>query len=193
MDVYKKVVLPGILEQVVSCRDAIAQEYLMECLIQVFPDEFHLATLQPFLNSCAQLAANVNVKNIIIALIDRLAVSKDIELPDDLFDIFSTQISNIIQTRNDIPLEDIILMQGSLINFSMKKISIDSKREESMNSVLATTLKVIKEKSNSVVHLRTNLGKELLKFLKLPFNINNGNIGLAPIKMSLKLTSYKVS
>jgi vacuolar protein sorting-associated protein 35 len=37
------------------------------------------------------------------------------------------------------------------------------------------------------------LGKELLKFLKLPFNINNGNIGLAPIKMSLKLTSYKVS
>jgi vacuolar protein sorting-associated protein 35 len=165
----------------------------MECLIQVFPDEFHLATLQPFLNSCAQLAVNVNVKNIIIALIDRLAVSKDIELPDDLFDIFSTQISNIIQTRNDIPLEDIILMQGSLINFSMKKINIDSKREESMNSVLATTLKVIKEKSNSVVHLRTNLGKELLKFLKLPFNISNGNTGLAPIKMSLKLTSYKVS
>lgn len=28
-------VLPGILEQVVSCRDAIAQEYLMECIIQV--------------------------------------------------------------------------------------------------------------------------------------------------------------
>ena len=28
-------VLPGILEQVVSCRDAISQEYLMECVIQV--------------------------------------------------------------------------------------------------------------------------------------------------------------
>lgn len=27
--------LPGILEQAVSCRDAIAQEYLMECIIQV--------------------------------------------------------------------------------------------------------------------------------------------------------------
>ena len=32
---YKKTVLPGILEQVVSCRDPIAQEYLMECIIQV--------------------------------------------------------------------------------------------------------------------------------------------------------------
>lgn len=70
---YKRLILPGILEQAVSCRDAIAQEYLMECIIQVFPDEFHLATLQPFLKSCAELQTGVNVKNIIIALIDRLA------------------------------------------------------------------------------------------------------------------------
>ena len=32
---FGRLVLPGILEQVVSCRDAIAQEYLMECIIQV--------------------------------------------------------------------------------------------------------------------------------------------------------------
>ena len=25
-----------------SCKDTIAQQYLMECIIQVFPDEFHL-------------------------------------------------------------------------------------------------------------------------------------------------------
>ena len=35
VEMYSKLVLPGILEQVVSCRDAIAQEYLMECIIQV--------------------------------------------------------------------------------------------------------------------------------------------------------------
>jgi hypothetical protein len=28
-------ILPGVLEQAVSCRDPIAQEYLMECIIQV--------------------------------------------------------------------------------------------------------------------------------------------------------------
>lgn len=67
-------VLPGILEQVVSCRDAIAQEYLMECIIQVFPDELHLATLTNFLNACGQLHPAVNVKNVIISLIDRLAL-----------------------------------------------------------------------------------------------------------------------
>ena len=64
MAMYKSAVLPGVLEQVVSCRDAIAQEYLMECIIQVFPDEMHLATLNNFLGACAQLHPSVNVKNI---------------------------------------------------------------------------------------------------------------------------------
>lgn len=43
------------------------------CVFQVFPDEFHLANLQPFLKSCAELQPGVNIKNIIIALIERLA------------------------------------------------------------------------------------------------------------------------
>lgn len=30
-----QVVLSGVLEQVVNCRDSLAQEYLMECIIQV--------------------------------------------------------------------------------------------------------------------------------------------------------------
>lgn len=30
-----QVVLKGVVEQVVSCKDSIAQEYLMECIIQV--------------------------------------------------------------------------------------------------------------------------------------------------------------
>ena len=47
--IYQKSVLPSVLEQVVKCRDAIAQEYLMECVIQVFPDEFHLLSLNPYL------------------------------------------------------------------------------------------------------------------------------------------------
>lgn len=32
---YKRDILPAILEQVVGCKDTIAQSYLMDCLIQV--------------------------------------------------------------------------------------------------------------------------------------------------------------
>ncbi|KAG0005340.1 Vacuolar protein sorting-associated protein 35 [Modicella reniformis] len=70
---YQSTILPSILEQIVNCKDVIAQEYLMEIIIQVFHDDFHLRTLGPFLSATAQLHPKVNVKQIVIALVDRLA------------------------------------------------------------------------------------------------------------------------
>lgn len=118
VELYKTTVLPGVLEQVVSCRDAIAQEYLMECIIQVFPDEMHLATMNHFLAACGQLHPLVNVKNIIISLIDRLALYATREdetggIPAEiqLFDIFSQEIASIITAKKDMPPEDIVSLQ----------------------------------------------------------------------------------
>ncbi|KAG7300657.1 hypothetical protein JYU34_014965 [Plutella xylostella] len=118
---YTRLVLPSILEQVVSCRDAIAQEYLMECIIQVFPDEFHLASLSAFLKSCAELQPAVNIKNIVIALIERLAsfsqrnegnVNLSVVMEDgqeqsvQLFEVFSDQVAAITQVIHSIMLKD---------------------------------------------------------------------------------------
>lgn len=33
---YKELVLPRILEQIINCKDVLAQEYLMDIVIQVF-------------------------------------------------------------------------------------------------------------------------------------------------------------
>jgi len=71
VDLYSQVVLPKILEQVVNCNDEIAQEYLMECIIQVFPDEFHIKTLEIYLKACVDLHEEVNIKNIMVSLVDR--------------------------------------------------------------------------------------------------------------------------
>lgn len=35
LELYRQAILPSILEQVVGCKDVIAQEYLMEVVIQV--------------------------------------------------------------------------------------------------------------------------------------------------------------
>ncbi|CAD7059986.1 unnamed protein product [Tilletia caries] len=82
-EMYRRTILPSILEQVVNCKDVIAQEYLMEVVIQVFPDEFHLRNLGPFLSACAQLHPKVNIKQIVIALIDRLAAYAAREAEND--------------------------------------------------------------------------------------------------------------
>ncbi|KAK7752876.1 retromer complex subunit Vps35 [Diatrype stigma] len=73
LDAYKDVILAPLLEQVVQCRDVLAQEYLLEIITQVFPDEFHLHTLDQFLAAVSRLNPHVNVKAIVIGLMDRLS------------------------------------------------------------------------------------------------------------------------
>ncbi|XP_069355840.1 vacuolar protein sorting-associated protein 35 isoform X2 [Maniola hyperantus] len=181
---YRRLVLPGILEQVVSCRDAIAQEYLMECIIQVFPDEFHLANLQPFLKSCAELQPGVNIKNIIIALIERLAafsqrnegnVNLSVVLEDgkeqevQLFEVFSDQVAAITQSRTDMPPEDMLALQLALLKLAQRchpdKLSY-------VDRVLAHTDRICADihQSSGKPHLEHNtpVFKELMKILKLP-------------------------
>jgi vacuolar protein sorting-associated protein 35 len=75
-------VLPSLLEEVVGCCDYIAQEYLMEVIIQVFQDEYHLHTLDSFLAIISQLESAVNVKQIVISIVDRFA-KYAVRLKDD--------------------------------------------------------------------------------------------------------------
>ncbi|KAL8716341.1 MAG: hypothetical protein Q9220_000246 [cf. Caloplaca sp. 1 TL-2023] len=73
LEAYQTVILQPLLEQVVQCRDVLAQEYLLEVITQVFPDEFHLNTLDQLLPAIARLNPHVNVKAIVIGLMDRLS------------------------------------------------------------------------------------------------------------------------
>ena len=52
----------------------------MDCVIQAFPDEFHLHTLESLLDTITQLNPSVDIKNIYISLMERL--SKFASSPD---------------------------------------------------------------------------------------------------------------
>ncbi|XP_014098973.2 vacuolar protein sorting-associated protein 35 isoform X1 [Bactrocera oleae] len=189
---YQRSILPGILEQVVSCRDAIAQEYLMECIIQVFPDEFHLQTLDPFLKSCAQLETGVNVKNIIISLIDRLAAynqrsgktsGTDIEsiIPAEveLFEVFSIQVANIVQKRIDMPLEDTISLQIALLSLAQK---VYPDRIDYVDKVLGTTTQILESlEINNISHF-LSVNQELSRLLRICIDFYNNALTVIQLK-----------
>lgn len=73
LEAYKSGILQALLEQVVQCRDVLAQEYLLEVITNVFPDEFHLHTLDLLLSAIARLNPHVDLKKIVIGLMDRLS------------------------------------------------------------------------------------------------------------------------
>ncbi|KAL4156656.1 hypothetical protein PRNP1_005685 [Phytophthora ramorum] len=71
--VYAEQVLPRLLDDVVlACKDSMAQQYLLDCIIQVFPDEFHLQNLERLLEAMDKLQENVDVALILTALLERL-------------------------------------------------------------------------------------------------------------------------
>ncbi|KAJ1864947.1 retromer complex subunit Vps35 [Coemansia sp. RSA 2703] len=72
-ETYEEVILPKLLSQVVSCRDTLAQEYLMEALVQAFSDEWHLATIGQLMEAISALGPKVSIKNIVIPLVDRIS------------------------------------------------------------------------------------------------------------------------
>jgi len=122
-ETYKQAVLPRVMEQVMNCKDQIAQQYLMECLIQVFPDEFHLRTLEQILNTCTQLQAGVDIKSILISLMDRLA-SFAKATPDavpeniNIFDIFHGYVAKVTKQAT-MDMTGLLGLQVALLNFAL--------------------------------------------------------------------------
>lgn len=190
LEIYQKIILPSILEQVVSCRDAIAQEYLMECIIQVFPDEFHLLTLDPFLKSCAQLQPGVNVKSIIIALIERLSAYHQrngkpegdnpvIPSEVELFDVFSIQIANIVQIRTDMPLEDTVSLQVALVNLAQK---VYPDKIDYVDKVLETTTQILENLNMNNINHSLAVNGELSRLLRVCIDFYNNVLTILDLK-----------
>ncbi|WKX97297.1 hypothetical protein Q1695_013168 [Nippostrongylus brasiliensis] len=183
-DMYVKEVLPSILEQVVSCRDHISQEYLMECVIQVFGDDFHLATLNEFLRACGDLVAEVNVKNILIALIERLALfaanpdGPGIPAEIQLFDIFSEQAKNLIKNRADMPMEDIVSLYAALVSLAIKCYP---NRPEFANTSFGSLKSILEEKKKTAIEPFDAVGRELMKLVRLPVDEYNNALKVAEL------------
>jgi vacuolar protein sorting-associated protein 35 len=122
---YKSTVLPTVLEEVISCKDTIAQNYLMDCIIQVFPDEYHVATLDKFLETCTQLKEKVNVRLILESMMERLAsnvarTGQAIPGTVNAFKLFNDCNTSIIENRANMSLTESLKLLTGLINFSLK-------------------------------------------------------------------------
>lgn len=185
VDIYSSDVLPKILEQVVMCNDEIAQEYLMECIIQVFPDEFHIKTLEVYLKTCVDLHEEVNIKNIIVSLVDRFVKTTTIDLKagDDgdqnLFEIFSRQISEIISSRPNMSVQDIVALHSTVLNLAVKCYM---ERLDYVDKIFEITEAIFCNMNLDHIQSNTPISKELIKMLKIPIDFHKNVLILLKIK-----------
>ena len=182
VQLYSTKVLPRILEQVVNCKDPIAQEYLMEICIQVFPDEFHLRTLNDFLATIEVLHQNVNVQTILISLMDRIASYATAKgddgsvqgIPDDIngFAIFSQHVKVAIQKKG-IQLDGVLALQTSLLQFAR---SCYPAKLEFVDQALGACVEHLDAATSS------GGGEDIVKLLSIP--LNSGGSVLEVLELS---------
>ena len=126
LPLYRDVVLPRVLEQVVQCKDDIAQPYLMDAVTQVFPDDFHLETLETLLGAVPQLKPSVRAGDVLASLMDRLsqAASDAPELADAFADAdalgkFRQCVAAVVKAQPGLEARERLLMHASLMSFAV--------------------------------------------------------------------------
>lgn len=159
--IYGEVILPIILEQITVCGDPLAQAYLMDCIIQVFPDEYHIETLPILLAVCPKLRDKVNVRTIMQSLMDRLAnYYADEELLDeadtnevkksvarDSFPMFEDCVQKVFHARGPkLVSREVIRLQTALLNFSLNCFPGDM---EQVSRCLGVCMDFIRQAANA--------------------------------------------
>ena len=140
---YASSVLGRLLEQIVSCQDRIAQQSLMESLIQVFPDEYHLATLNTLLDSCSRLTEEVDVKEIVIGLFDRLisfAKKNQHTMSEISFDLIFSSLTNLITNRPAFRIHEVLELLASLMELSIAFFPQAPENVDAILQVAGTTM-----------------------------------------------------
>mmetsp|Transcript_128293 Transcript_128293/g.256235 ORF Transcript_128293/g.256235 Transcript_128293/m.256235 type:complete len:829 (+) Transcript_128293:44-2530(+) len=102
-DFYNNLALPKILDHIVTVKDTMSQQYLFESMIQVFPDEFHIRTLELLLSAYTKALPNVDMKPIMVTLMERLA--RYLQEGDgaqafagmDIFSLFRSHLQQILE------------------------------------------------------------------------------------------------
>ncbi|KAJ3670146.1 hypothetical protein LUZ60_010470 [Juncus effusus] len=185
LEMYKETVLPRILEQVVNCKDEIAQYYLMDCIIQVFPDEYHLQTLETLLSAFPQLQPGVDIKTVLSQLMERLsnyAASSTEILPEFLqveaFAKFSSAIGKVIEAQPDMPVVGAITLYVSLLTFTLR---VHPDRLDYVDQVLGACVKKLSGKEKLQDSRAT---KQIVALLSAPLEKYSN------IVTALELSSY---
>ena len=106
LEMYQKEILPKIIKIIVESKDQLSQQYLMECIIQAFPDEYNIQCMSTILETFSELNQGVDVKSLFISLMDKLAKfvgdsekdqSEILEATEKIFGLLRTNIDTLIE------------------------------------------------------------------------------------------------
>lgn len=128
---YETKIFPTITEQIIQCKDHLAQVYLIDVIIQIFPVMFHFQTLNLLLNKVIiNLNPTVNKAELIVTLIERFINYNDDEInlqdfasPQDFIGLKKSLFGEFWAFYQKLQLSKISLNEQSTILMNLVKLT----------------------------------------------------------------------
>lgn len=174
-ELYNDKILPEILQQIVKCKDSIAQNYLLDVIIQIFPDTFQIFSLKTFLICLLMVNDDVNITLLINSLIDRLIDYKKRNNNNSLNDLkFLNNFIEFIEKLNEIDPNFNLKNYCIILNKILKLSLIYSNEDDEVLNNLNLIYKLSIDKFN-LIQDTTNNNNDFKIILKSIENFENFN------------------
>ena len=178
-EVYRDKVLPKLIEIIFDKKenkvDVLTQQYLMECIIQAFPDEYNIQCMDGILKTATQLDEVVDVKSLFINLMEKLAryVSENsaesknvIEAAEKIFEPLKSSIDKIVMQSINQPggiqePNKFLELELALMKFTIKCCP-QNDRLNTVNQVLEKTKFILNAYNRKLTQEGENILRNLL-------------------------------
>lgn len=175
LEIYQNDVLKQIIAILLDSKDQLSQQYLMECIIQAFPDDYNIQCMETILDTLTQLTQGVDVKALYIALMDKLAryvssTGKEdksiLEAVEKIFDLLKKSIDKLIQdsSQGNLDLNKILELSVAFMKFTVNCCPQNDKLN-TVNYILSIVLSNIQKNGEK---LNPDTAKLLEKLLMIP-------------------------
>ena len=187
LELYKNEVLPKVIAILLESKDTLSQQYLMECIIHAFPDDFNIHCMGIILDSCTKLLQTVDIKSLFINLMEKLAKfvidpnsgkenNETLKAAESIFDLLKVNIDKIIlEQSSGFDQIKLLELQVAFLKFTIK---CSSNKIERVNHILTSSLNIISN-SNVVNKISNDSIKLISKLLTFPLE----TLGLSIFEM----------
>jgi len=188
LEKYKNEVLPKIITILLDSKDELSQQYLMECIIHAFPDEYNISCMESILDCTNKLKAGVDVKSLIISLMEKLAKyvdEKESQDKEKIFGLLKNNFLNLISDEKD--GHDIIKalsLQVAFMKFTANCCPINDKIQ-TINLILQSGV-------NSLKSNNSNLNSEGVKLVGrlLSTSLESSDVSIFDLENVNELMKY---
>ena len=191
IDIYEQNVLPKLLNIILNSKDKLCQQYLMECIIHAFPDNYNVKCMEKLLDAISSLERDVDIGIIFISLIQKLGNyfgsfnktgdnnlnENDKQILETAQNIYPALLKNFNSymnqnlNNNSVELNKLLNLILSFVKFSLKCCPPEQK-VQSINNIFSLALDLSKKQRHRLNEDCVNkIGSLLIEPLNNGINI----------------------